>query len=511
MNNYDSKEIYIMYLRKSRADEQSIEDVLQKHEDDLQLFAEKTIGYRIPEKHIFREIVSGETISSRPLMKEVLKIMETGNVKGVLCVDPQRLTRGDMLDQGHIVNAFKYTNTLIMTPFKNYDLNDSNDMKLLKMEFDHGADYLDYFKMIQARGKLSSVRSGNYIMPIAPYGYEIVSYSENGKKVRTLYPIEYQADIVRKIFTMYNSGISMVAIRNFLNEENIKPLSAEHWITNTIRAILCNPVYIGKICWGRNKPYKTLEHGELVKHRSKNENTLIFDGMHKAIISDDVFYSVQEKLEHNKPYADTSELKNSLAGLIFCGACGRIMRYTSSSSKKLAHGRLKENRLCCTNQRYCKTKSSLYEIILDSVIESMKKVIDDFDIIFPDVNTQESRDMIRALQDKLQYLKGKEETMYELLETRVYTVDVFTMRHAELEKERQAIKSDLERLINVTQTETHEQKKKRFSQALEALADNSVSAKDKNVLLKTCIEKIIYHVESNKRNANISLDIQYKL
>ena len=72
--NVLSTEAYIIYLRKSRADNQdeSVEEILAKHEEMLQELAERELGGRIPEHCIFREVVSGETIEERPEMGKVL-------------------------------------------------------------------------------------------------------------------------------------------------------------------------------------------------------------------------------------------------------------------------------------------------------------------------------------------------------------------------------------------------------------------------------------------------------
>lgn len=82
-------------------------------------------------------------------------------------------------------------------------------MKLLKMELNHGADYLDYYKMVQARGKLASVRAGNFIQPIPPFGYRKVRYG----KVTTLEPIEDEARIVRIIFRSMPKGKQYVGLQ----------------------------------------------------------------------------------------------------------------------------------------------------------------------------------------------------------------------------------------------------------------------------------------------------------
>ena len=84
---------YLMYLRKSRADDpnETIEEVLRKHYEILQKYAYDKFGENIKEENIYREVVSGETIEERPEIKKVLQRMESPDILGVLVVDPQRL------------------------------------------------------------------------------------------------------------------------------------------------------------------------------------------------------------------------------------------------------------------------------------------------------------------------------------------------------------------------------------------------------------------------------------
>ena len=63
------------YLRKSRSDDPTltVEEVLEKHEKQLDDWAERNFGRPIPEENKFREVVSGETIDSRPELLAILK------------------------------------------------------------------------------------------------------------------------------------------------------------------------------------------------------------------------------------------------------------------------------------------------------------------------------------------------------------------------------------------------------------------------------------------------------
>ena len=113
---------YIIYLRKSRADleaEQRGEgETLARHERALLELARRQ---RLNIVDIYREIVSGETIAARPVMQRVLAEVEEGLWDGVLVYEVERLARGDTIDQGIVAQAFKFSNTKIITPVKTYD------------------------------------------------------------------------------------------------------------------------------------------------------------------------------------------------------------------------------------------------------------------------------------------------------------------------------------------------------------------------------------------------------
>lgn len=104
-------EMLIIYLRKSRKDmdyfkDESIEKTLQRHEKELQDFIISIFGKPIPEHNIYREVASGDTIEDRPVIQEVLSIIEDDNKKGVICIEIERLARGNTMDQGIIAQTF---------------------------------------------------------------------------------------------------------------------------------------------------------------------------------------------------------------------------------------------------------------------------------------------------------------------------------------------------------------------------------------------------------------------
>ena len=110
-------------LRKSRADLRTSPAGTvtrsSRHQTTLLALAER-LGLIVGQ--IYPEVVSGETIASRPQMQRLLHDLEQGLWDAVMVMEVARLTRGSQIDQGIIANAFKYTHTLIITPDKIYAL-----------------------------------------------------------------------------------------------------------------------------------------------------------------------------------------------------------------------------------------------------------------------------------------------------------------------------------------------------------------------------------------------------
>ena len=154
---------YCIYLRKSRADvEAEVRgegETLKRHEKVLVDLAKKM---NIVIGRIYREIVSGESISSRPEVQKVLTDVESGMWKGVLVIEVERLARGDTMDQGRVAQAFKYSDTKIITPMKVYDPNDEYDEEYFEFGlFMSRREYKTINRRLQG-GRISSVLEGKY-------------------------------------------------------------------------------------------------------------------------------------------------------------------------------------------------------------------------------------------------------------------------------------------------------------------------------------------------------------
>ena len=317
-----SVEDIIIYLRKSRAERnETIEEVLARHERILQDYAIETFGEKIPEKNIYREVVSGETLDERCEIKKVFgRLEDEENIKGILVVEPQRISRGDMSDCGRVSNILKYSNTLCITITKTYDLNNKFDKELFEAQLLQGNKYLEYHKEIMDRGKALSIREGKFVGSTPPFGYDRKPLDRGFMLIKN----KEEAPIVETIFNLFvDEDLSTVEIANYLNKHQIKSKKKDSWNYDMIRHVLKHEVYYGSITWGKRPTIRKLINGEINKIRISSDEYMLVRGMQEAIVTKEKWDLAQEKIKNNRPKAGASkELKNPIAGLVFCKKCG---------------------------------------------------------------------------------------------------------------------------------------------------------------------------------------------
>ena len=126
---------YAIYLRKSRADREAEAlgqgETLARHRAALIEYAERN---QLEIGAIYKEIVSGDSIDSRPEMLRLLADVEKKRWAGVLCMDIDRLARGDSADQARISRTFRISKTLIITPSRVYDTTNDSDEEYVDFE-----------------------------------------------------------------------------------------------------------------------------------------------------------------------------------------------------------------------------------------------------------------------------------------------------------------------------------------------------------------------------------------
>ena len=486
-----STSAYIIYLRKSRADnpDESVEEVLAKHETMLQDLAVRELGGRIQESCIIREVVSGETIEERPGMMELLRRIEDPAVKMVLVVEPQRLSRGDLEDCGRCVNAFRYSGTQIMTVQMTYDLSNKMHRKFFEQELMRGGDFLEYTKEILYRGRILAIQNrGAYLGTHPPYGYDKARIDG----VPSLVPNE-NAEFVRLIYDLYtNHGKNYGEIARHLESMGVKPARGTRWQNCTIRVILKNIHYTGKVRFGAHKTTRTYEDGVLVKRRcipSDPADIIVAQGKQEPIVDEETFERAQQIINNNPRGKWDAELKNPLSGLIFCHKCGKaIVQHTYKNARM---------RLECRTRRTCNTRSAYFDEVIEAVVVALEQ--EHLPALEAKLHNNEGlsaaiqQKQLQKLKADLEALKVQEEKQCDLLEKGIYSEEKFMERNKALHAEMDALKSQIYETTKTMPKEIDYGKKIiTLQKAIAGMRDDSISAKAKNKLLKAIVKRIEY-------------------
>ena len=499
-----------MYLRKSRKDDdsglqdESIEETLERHEKALLELAQSKV---ININHIYREVVSGETIDARPVMRQLLSEVEQGMWSGVLVMEVERLARGDTSDQGRVAKAFKYSETLIITPNKTYDPNDEFDEEYFEFGLFMSRRELKTITRRLQTGRERAVKEGKFVGNVAPYGYKRVKLL-NGKGY-TLKEIPEEADVVRMVFDLYTYGeiqpdgtnkrlgVSLIVRR--LNQLIIPTRKGDKWTAPSVRDMLINPHYIGKVRWNHRPANKKMVDGKIVVTRPRSEDRIIADGLHKGIISPEVFELAQEIMKKNpaRPVGERGVVKNPLAGLIICGMCGRSM-------VRRPYGNGYPDTLMCP-VTHCKNVSSHLSLVEAKVLEGLEEWLAGYKLKWivddrPRKNRNSALEIARKalikLDAEIEKLHEQQSNLDDLIEQGVYTVEKYKQRTVELEKRiKQANEDKNELKAHIKNEKEREVSKVIIIPKVEKLL-NTYNAlptpQAKNDLLKEVLEKVVY-------------------
>lgn len=225
-------------------------------------------------------------------------------------------------------------------------------------------------------GRIQKAREGRWNGGFAPYGYQLVSGN--------LEINEEEAVAIRVIFEQYvNTDIGANGIAKYLENHGIKKMQRQNgknplFDAHLIRLILKNPVYCGKIAYGRRRTEKV--HGTRNEYQLvEQDNYLIVDGKHDAIVSDDVWQAAQVKLlSQAKKYEHVNKGKEEhthlLSGIVKCPVCGAGMYGNKSIKRKKDGTKYKDfyyygcKHRSMTRGHKCDYKKQIREELLDDAV-----------------------------------------------------------------------------------------------------------------------------------------------
>ncbi len=482
-----------VYLRKSREDRDAEQkdtarggeyDTLARHRTALLDLAQQQ-NYTI--QRIYAEVVSGESISGRPMMTELLSEVQKGAFSSVMCMDIDRLGRGDMRDQGNILATFKESQTLIITPDKVYDLDDEMDEEMTEFKaFFSRKEYKIIRKRLE-RGRHQSIQQGKFIYPRTPYGYT------RGEESVLQIHLE-QAKIVHLIFSWYLAGFGPTMIANRLSTLGIPSPLGKSWWPEQIVFMLRNPIYQGQI-----------RHGHQQRHRLRKKPTEIYNGMHEGIISPDDFERVQGKI--GKPTAPGPKRpKNPLRGLVMCAFCGKPYQYLPVSNRP-------DHRVHCDTPS-CTGGSLNISSLEEAILEQLQQQYVQLNVKPPEVEAEcsgvDAFDLqIEQAQKELSQLDNQRRNAFDLLERQVYTVEIFEERQRVLGDRMAKLSSLLSTLLDEkeNQRKMHDQKLDWLPSLVNVLDlyRDTEGPNEKNELLRQILDRAVLRKEKSARAFELDL------
>ena len=496
-----------IYLRKSRQDEEAEKrgehETLSRHRSTLFKLA-KEQNLNIVE--VKEELISGESISYRPKMLELLEEVKQGLYDAVLVMDIDRLGRGNMQDQGLILDTFKQSKTKIITPRKVYDLSNEFDEEYSEFEAFMARKELKLITRRMQRGRIKSVEEGKCISSNAPFGYKFEFEGKN----RFLVVDDEKANIVKIIFDMYLEGLGAYKIANYLNSLGYKTSTGRDWYEKGIRDIIKNKAYCGYIVWNKVERKRN-------SSRRSPEKQIESLGLHEPIISEDIWNKAQEMRTKRSisPVHDNKKLTNPLAGLVKCKLCGATLTASSST-----YGGKKVKFLSCkTCYKVAAVKLDIFESevlnSLDSILNTYKLYLNDDIESFDDSSKLNTYlNLLKQLEKESITLVNQKEKLHELLEKGIYDIDTYLDRSKVLAEKIENNKNSIDKVKNDIEYEsTHSIDISEVVPKLENLLElytKTNDAAEKNQLLKTVIDSIIYHKEKKQRNGKFEIDINFK-
>ena len=479
----------LIYLRKSRQDDpnETVEEVLAKHEIELQEYAERELGGRVPEENIYREVASSESIDAREEFKKVLHRIEDPNIRAVLVVDPQRLSRGDLGDCDRLIKTFQFTHTQVLTRRGGFDLSRDRERKFFQDELLRGRDYYEYVRETLWAGRTRAAKRGCFLGNFAPYGYRKIKIGKD----HTLEIVPEEAEIIRMIFAWYTEEwLTPFRIAQRLNEMNIPAPRRDKWVKDTVRKMLENEHYIGHVVFNKIKQTPVLENGEIIikKLVQPESERIIAQGKHPAIIDTAVWEIARNRIAGNPKINYGRILKNPLSGILRCGKCGRVMYIHSYKH--------------AADRYECRTRPRCYKSVnMDELQTAVLQTLEQ--IHLPDLCAKLQNDdgnarkiqqrLLEKLEHQMQELRDREEKQFDLLESGVYDQTTFERRNAKLRAEIDECQAAIYKTrATMPENVDFAERIVTLQNAIATMRNSELTPAEQNRLLKSIVDRIVF-------------------
>ncbi len=313
-------------------------------------------------------------------------------------------------------------------------------------------------------------------------------------KDKRYYINEEQAIIVREIFDRFINGAKINQIATYIQSIGVKTNRGNSPDRRFVEYILHNPVYCGKTRWSTD--------GKKASARKfYDENFILADGVHEAIVTQETFDKAQEILKENRKKYGKWQRKEQpvnfmLKGLLKCGNCGATLVHSQAGNSVQCHN--------YTSRRGCTISHSISllkadEIVLNALKSSCKSL--DFKI---DITTTPTTKTSKNIVSLLNKEKNKLEKIKDAYQSGIDTLEEYKENKTKILETISALEQELE---NEKPQETFNAKKysKKVMNVIKLIESPDVTPQAKNEALRTIISKIVFN------KANSTLDIYFYL
>ena len=441
--------------------------------------------------------ISGKDIKNRPALRELLKDAEERKFQMVISWKINRISR-KLSDVLKIVDILEQNNIA----FNSYSEQFDNSTPAGKMQFQMMALIGEFERGTIAQnvkmGMCAKAKSGEWCGgQVLGYDLVPVENQEGAKRRKSKLTInKKEAESVRFIFNEYVSGKGYKAITNQLNKLGYKTKKGNDFSVGSIREILTNPVYVGKV------RYNVRQNWSEKRRRNINANPIITDGLHEPIIDESLWDKVQAIMESKK--GKPSRIYDGeypLTGILRCPKCGAGM-VISRTTNKLADGTKKRIvYYCCgawknKGTSVCNSNTIRVEKANEYVFNKLSELLTNEKMvkaIVKNVNNERVRKInpakkeLSKIDNELEKLDKKRTKLFEAYEDEIITKEEFRERKEELTKRIKALEAEKAPLIvtlsdNVNEELPYELIKSVLENFSKVLTESSTREQQKKLL-----------------------------
>lgn len=468
------KKIAACYIRVSTDDQLELSPDSQLLE--IRKYADAN-GYYIPDEYVFKdEGISGRTAKKRPEFNRMISVAKSKPkpFDALLLWKFSRFARNR-------TDAVVYKNLLrnqcgidVISISENIG-EDKGTSVILEAMFEAMDEY--YSINLSTEVKRSMQLKAERGEPIckAPFGYR----NENKAYVID----EDQAQTVRMMFDLYESGVGLKTIAVKLGDMGIRTLRGNLPDNRWVEYVLTNPVYIGKIRW-------TADGRESNRKRYKDCDFNVSQGKHEPIISEEQFNHVAGLLsEQKKKYAkyqrEESDNGWMLRGLVRCSSCGATLIRCGLSTKHPFLQCHKYNRGQCRVSHYI-SEQKINRLVISQIERAAVGL--DFELV--PASGGESRQRGTATLRKM--IEAEKRKLIKVRDA--YEAGVDTL--AEYKENKQRIRdsiASLEAQLNATSEPFDKEKfAQKLTGVLDVVRNPTVEPSAKNNALRSVVHEIVY-------------------